>query len=99
MPSPTSSTRLALGVGRVLALDEVEGLAVPPDGVLGRERRERVVAGRLDVPERLVEVGGAGGRDPVARQLGRADAPVDPSSSTCATRRWARWRRLAPRSW
>ena len=57
-------------VGWDLAVDEVEGLLIPADGVVGGERVAGGVAGAADVAERFVEIGGAGGGDPVVGELG-----------------------------
>ena len=84
-------------VGWGLAGDEVEGLLIPADGVVGCERVAGRVAGAADVTEGLVEVGGPGGSDPVVRQLGRASPHPRWSlavSSASATRWWARARRV-----
>ena len=67
--SASSCAALVL-VGCRLLGDEVEGLLVPADGVVGRERVAGGVAGAADVVERLVEVGGSGGGDPVVGELG-----------------------------
>ena len=84
-------------VGRGLAGEQVEGLLIPADRVVGRERVAGRVAGAADVAEGLVEVGGPGGGDPVVRQLGQR-APRRrcrcSASSVSAMRWWARARRV-----
>ena len=63
-------------VGEVLAIDELEGLAVPDDGVVGRELGERVVTGTPRVVDGLVRVGGLTGLRPVVGELAEAVAGV-----------------------
>ena len=60
--------------------DQVEGLLIPADGIIGRERVARGVSGTADVVERLVDVGGAGGGDPVVGEFGERRRVLDDGS-------------------
>ena len=63
-------------IGDGLAVDELEGLAVPGHGVVGSEFGERVVTGAQGVLDRFAGVGRLAGLGPVVGEFAEAVAGI-----------------------